>query len=342
MAHTTLADVANHANVSKSMVSLVLSGKGDNRCAPETAERIRLAATELGYKPNKVAQSLRQQSTNMLGMISVEVATTPYAGELILAGQQAAHEAGYGMLFMEVSNNAREIADALKVMEEHRVEGVVIANYFHNAIQLPEDLPKQLVVADAFDPQGRVDSFVPAEYLSIWQCFEALNVLGHKKVAYFTDQANFIAPQTRLKAFQDAQSKFGWVGGSAMVVKFEASNLDACHQTAREFFAGSPDVTAIACYNDGLALVAYQAANEAGYSIPDDISVTGFDDLKLISGALRPGLTTVRLPHREMGQAAVERLIELCSSSNDHAPVSTEIIGQLVERESLSIPKNRD
>ena len=87
MAHTTLADVANHAKVSKSMVSLVLSGKGANRCAPETAERIRMAAAALGYKPNKVAQSLRQQSTNMLGMISVEVATTPYAGELILANR---------------------------------------------------------------------------------------------------------------------------------------------------------------------------------------------------------------------------------------------------------------
>lgn len=342
MAHTTLADVAHKANVSKSMVSLVLSGKGANRCAPETAERIRNAASELGFKPNKVAQSLRQQTTNMLGMISVEVATTPYAGELILAGQQAAHEAGYGMLFMEVSNNAAEISEALQMMDEHRVEGVVIANYFHNEIQLPDDLPKKLVVADAFDPRGRVDSFVPDEYRSIWQCFEEINALGHKKVAYFTDESNFIARNTRLKAFQDAQREFGWLGGKEMILNFEASNLDSCHKIAQEFFSTKPDITAIACYNDGLALVTYQAANAAGYSIPEDISVTGFDDLKLISGALRPGLTTVRLPHREMGQAAVERLIELCGSSNDQKPASKEIIGQLVKRESLSIPKNRD
>lgn len=342
MAHATLADVANHANVSKSLVSLVLSGKGAKRCAPETADRIRTAAAELGYKPNKVAQSLRQQTTNMLGMISVEVATTPYAGELILAGQQAAQDAGFGMLFIEVSNNASEIANALKVMDEHRVEGVVIANYFHNAIQLPRDLPKKLVVADAYDPEGRVDSFVPAEYASIWQCFEAINNLGHTKVAYFTDDRVYIASETRLKAFHDAQLKFGWSGGASAVIECDASDLELCHKTAREFFAKQPDITAIACYNDGLALVAYQAAKEAGYSIPEDISVTGFDDLKLISAALKPGLTTVRLPHREMGQAAVERLIELCSSSNDHAPESTEIIGQLVERESLSIPKNRD
>ncbi|MEY4423309.1 MAG: hypothetical protein RLZZ258_412 [Actinomycetota bacterium] len=342
MAHTTLADVANRANVSKSMVSLVLSGKGDKRCAPETAARIKSAAAELGYMPNKVAQSLRQQTTNMLGMISVEVATTPYAGELILAGQQAAQDAGFGMLFMEVGNNAGEIAQALKVMEEHRVEGVVIANYFHNAIQLPDELPKKLVVADAFDPRGRVDSFVPAEYASIWQCFEAINNLGHKKVAYLTDDRVFIARDTRLQAFRDAQVEFGWTGGESAVINCDASDLVACHQTAKEFFANKPDITAIACYNDGLALVAYQAAKEAGFSIPDDISVTGFDDLKLISEALKPGLTTVRLPHREMGQAAVERLIELCTSSMSQAPESTEIIGQLVERESLSAPKNRD
>ena len=90
MKQITLADVGKRAKVSTSLASLVLSGKYEGRCTPETAEVIRKAAKDLGYKANRLARSLRKQSTRVLGLLSIEVATTPYAGEMIMAAQQEA------------------------------------------------------------------------------------------------------------------------------------------------------------------------------------------------------------------------------------------------------------
>ena len=85
-----LVDVAKIAGVSTSMVSLVLSGKGANRCSEETEARIRAAAQEIGYRANRLARSLKEQQTRTLGLLSIEVATTPYAGEMLMAAQRTA------------------------------------------------------------------------------------------------------------------------------------------------------------------------------------------------------------------------------------------------------------
>jgi LacI family transcriptional regulator len=103
-----------------------------------------------------------------------------------------------------------------------------------------------------------------------------------------------------------------------------------------------PEITAIACYNDPLAMGAYQALLELKISIPDQVSVVSFDDLELISGGLRPGLTTVRLPHYQMGREGVEKLIRICEERDENPMNVVEIQGELVVRDSVSVPRNSE
>jgi LacI family transcriptional regulator len=119
----------------------------------------------------------------------------------------------------------------------------------------------------------------------------------------------------------------------------DATSVNGYHATL-EMMLRDPEITAIACYNDPLAMGAYQALLELKISIPEQVSVVGFDDLELISGGLRPGLTTVRLPHYQMGREAVERLIDICEDRDENPKKVVEIQGELVVRDSVSVPRN--
>ena len=116
MIQATLADVAKATGVSVSLVSLVLAGKGAKRCSAATEERIRKVAKELGYRTNRLARSLKEQQTRTLGMLSIEVATTPYAGQLLSAAQKTARSHDYELLFVEVENNPKSIEEAFGLL----------------------------------------------------------------------------------------------------------------------------------------------------------------------------------------------------------------------------------
>ena len=114
-----LSDVAQAAGVSTSLVSLVMSGKGVNRCSAETEARIKEIAQQLGYRANRLARSLKEQQTRTLGLLSIEVATTPYAGEMLMAAQRTARSHDYDLFFVEVENNPKSIEEALEIGRAH-------------------------------------------------------------------------------------------------------------------------------------------------------------------------------------------------------------------------------
>ncbi len=339
MKAANLADVAKAAGVSISLVSLVMSGKGANRCSPATEAKIKLAAQQLGYRANRLARSLKEQQTRTLGLLSIEVATTPYAGEMLMAAQRTARSHDYDLFFVEVENNHRSIEEALELMAEHQVSGVLIAAFFHCEIQLPAELPSNLVFANCYGANSDQPSYVPAEYPSFMQALKLLGIAGHKDVGLIMEGMPWPASIARTKAFHDAAATFGWNSPEERIYKVQQSDSEDGYRATLEMMLRDPEITAIACYNDRLAMGAYQALNELKISIPEQVSVVGFDDLQLISGGLRPGLSTVRLPHYKMGQAAVEHLIRICEGRDEGAPNKTEIRGELVVRDSISTPR---
>ncbi len=339
MNQATLADVARATGVSVSLVSLVLAGKGAKRCSPETEVKIRKVAKELGYRTNRLARSLKEQQTRTLGLLSIEVATTPYAGQLLSAAQKTARSHDYELLFVEVENNPKSIEEAFGLLAEHQVVGTLIAAFFHSQIKMPKVTPKNLVFANCFADKGTYPTFVPAEYSSYMQSLKLLGIAGHKHVGLLIDEYPWPAVVGRTKAFFDAAQTYGWERPEERIYKVPTTFSDNGYRATLEMILRDPEITAIACYNDPLAMGAYQALLELKISIPNQVSIVGFDDLELISGGLRPGLTTVRLPHYQMGREAVEHLIRICEDRDETPKKVVEIQGELVVRESVTVPR---
>ena len=339
MKSVTLAEVARAAGVSTSLASLVLSGKAEGRCSVAKEAKVKAAAKNLGYRTNRLARSLKEQTTRTLGLLSVEVATTPYAGEMLLAAQRVARSHDYDLFFVEVENDPKSIAEAFDLLSEHQVVGTILATYFHYEIKLPRTTPKNIVFANCFPSRGGYSAFVPAEYKSYMQGLKLLGIAGHKNVGMLIDDANWPAVIGREKAFLDAALHYGWSRPSERIYRVPGASTNGGYKATLEMMVREPEITAIACYHDGLALGAYQALRDLNLTIPDQVSVVAFDDLELISGGLRPGLTTVRLPHYQMGRDAVEHLIRICEGSDDKPKQVVEIQGELVVRESVSVPR---
>jgi len=337
---TTLADVGRRAKVSTSIASLVLSGKYEGRCTAETAEEVRKAARELGYRANRLARGLRKQSTKVLGLLSIEVATSPYAGSMILAAQQEARAKDYDLLFVEVENTIDSIQQGFDLLSEHQADGVLIFSYFHQPISLPKRRFKNIVCANGFDSEGFYDSFIPNEYESFMQTLDLLGVAGHKTVAFLADSSGYPASIERLRAFNSASQKYDWVKSDSLVISSASTDPGTGYTSTHEILRRNPETTAVVAFNDQLAMGAYQAAKELNLRIPEDLSIVGFDDLELISAGLRPGLTTVRLPHAEMGKLAVKRLIQRCKSKDELSREKHEILCSLVSRQSISAPRS--
>jgi len=116
MARVTLRDVAEGAGVSLATASMVLSGSETGRYSDETAEKVKRIAEDLGYRANRVARGLRRKSTSLLGMLSVEAATTPYAGEMLRAAQETARQFDYDLLFIEVENTLESIQQGIELL----------------------------------------------------------------------------------------------------------------------------------------------------------------------------------------------------------------------------------
>lgn len=340
MIQATLADVARATGVSVSLVSLVLAGKGAKRCSAATEAKIRKVAKDLGYRTNRLARSLKEKQTRTLGMLSIEVATTPYAGQLLSAAQKTARSHDYELLFVEVENNPKSIEEAFGLLGEHQVVGTLIAAYFHSEIRLPRLVPKNLVFANCIPNKGSFPSFIPAEYSSYMQSLKLLGIAGHKNVAMIIDEIEWPAVKERTRAFYDAAQSFGWARPEARIFRVPNTTSESGYRATLEMILRDPDITAIACYNDPIAMGAYQALLALKISIPEQVSIVGFDDLELISGGLRPGLTTVRLPHYQMGREAVEKLIDICEDRDENQMKVVEIQGELVVRDSVSVPRN--
>jgi LacI family transcriptional regulator len=172
------------------------------------------------------------------------------------------------------------------------------------------------------------------------QSLKMLGIAGHKHVGLIIDENEWPAVKGRTKAFFDAAQNFGWARPEERIYTVSTTFSENGYRATLEMMLRDPEITAIACYNDPLAMGAYQALQELKISIPDQVSVVGFDDLELISGGLRPGLTTVRLPHYQMGREAVEKLIRICEERDESPMNVVEIQGELVVRDSVSVPRN--
>jgi LacI family transcriptional regulator len=161
---------------------------------------------------------------------------------------------------------------------------------------------------------------------------------GHRRIAMINNEDDIPAAHGRLAGFRAGLDRHGLVLPQSRLVAAHPSTAGG-REAALQLLAGSEPPSALFCFNDQMAMGAYQAAGHLGLKIPDDLSIVGVDNLELIADALWPGLSTMALPHYEMGRWAVHKLLN--ELENPGAPrVHEKIACPLVERDSVAPPKD--
>lgn len=336
--------VAELAGVSVTTVSHVLNNTPHTRVSEDTRTRVRQAAKSLGYGPNRMAQALRTNRSGLIGFLSEEIATTPYAGRIILGAQDAARDHDLTLVIVNTereADGASHQADVQALMDR-QVDAVLYATMYHRRVSLPPNLQAlPAVLIDSTDRAGIVPAVVPDEVGGAVAAVSHLVEAGHRRIGFLNNDDDVPATLLRLSGYQQVLQTHRIPFDASLVLSATSETLPG-YELAREMLGRSDRPTALFCYNDRMAMGAYRAATELGLEIPGDLSIVGFDNQELIAANLFPGLTTVALPHYEMGSWAVETLVHLLHGESEYrllADKPTLLECPLVIRASVGRPR---
>ena len=331
----TLADVAKLAGLSSSAASMILTGRPDTRLSAEAHQRVHQAAAQLGYRPNVAARALRTDKTRTIAFISDYVATTRYASGLIRGALQAAQEAGHVLLLLETGGEPDREVEAIEAALDRQVDGIIFAAMRAREVFVPA-VPAATRVVMLNGTSSRFNtSILPDEFeggrsavqlLIKANIAEDIALIGYNRLA----ERGLFRSDTVARRMDGIYSMMGDVGLD-FIAEESCWEWEPHHgyELAGKVLRQHKRVRALLCLNDRLAFGAYQALAEAGLSIPDDVSIVSFDNDE-IAGYLRPGLTTIALPHEAMGHRAVRVLL-----ADDEAQKEHLIPMDVVTRQSL-------
>jgi LacI family transcriptional regulator len=314
----TLADVAAASGVSVTTASLVLTGRArELRISADAERRVRSTAHELGYRRSAGTAPPRAGRSQTIGFVSDTVASSGWAGDMVKGAVDAAYRLGF-MLFVAESGGdpvvERALADA---MRERRADGVVFASMHTRTVVVPDssyDSPAVLLNATS-TTRTAAPAVLPDEVQAGRSAARVLVEAGHDREIHLIGAGpgpcdlppHGIAAAERLLGLREVLTAEGIEVASAQWCP-KWTQEHGYHATAALLREHRPK--ALVCLNDHLASGAYQALDEAGLSVPHDVSVIGFEDHPVASW-LRPRLTTVALPHYELGVRAVKVLVDL-------------------------------
>jgi LacI family transcriptional regulator len=304
----TLREVALRAGVSPTTASFVLAGREDMRISEEARLRVRRAAAELDYRPNLTARSLRTKVTRTVALVSDTIATRQYAGNMVYGALGAALEEEH-LLFVTETDGDPDVE--LRLIEDllgRQVDGFVYASMFTRQVRLPKALKGHpVVLLNCISRDGTLPTVLPDERAAGRSAVQVLLAQGHRDgiVVLGETPSGVYAARERLAGIEEVLGDAGTkVDGVLECSWWPEAGYEAVRHTLRH----GPLPRALVCLNDRLAFGAYQALQEAGVAIPDEVSVVSFDDSDL-AGWLHPALTSVALPHYEMGRRAVHILV---------------------------------
>lgn len=337
----TIRDVAHDAGVSVTTVSHVLNRVATARVKEETRRRVEASARKLGYTPNKLASGLRRQRSQTLGLLSDQVATTPYAGQIILGAQETAARLGWVVMLYSTGDDAQLEQREIMALHEHRVDGVLYATMYHHQVELAPDLQRfPLALVDCFSPTGHHPAVVPDEFRAGYEATRELLDHGHRTIGFVNNTDDVPATSGRLAGYRQALIDSG-VEFTEQLVAADVSETPGGYRTALRLLNLPQPPTAIFSYNDRMAMGVYRAAREVGLEIPRDLSVISVDNQAILAEGLYPGLTTMALPHYEMGAWGVTSLIDQITSDSkaDQTELEpTRLHCPIVRRESVAAP----
>ena len=306
----TLRDVARLAGVHPGTASRALNAETRSLVNRETAQRVLSAAEELGYRPNPIARGLKTNRSYTIGVLIPDL-TNPLFPPILRGIEDGLEEGGYTPLIANTDNDpARERSD-WETMQARQVEGIIAATA-RRGNELLEEIAGAgvgVVLVNRRLPDGSVSAATADDRRGQALAVEHLVGLGHRRIAYLAGPLDLSTGFDRREGFLDAMRAAGLAADPELIAVSDSFTEAPGARACRELFDRGGDFTAIVAANDLLALGCYDVLAERGIDSPGQISVTGFNDMPYVD-RFSPPLTTIRIPHYEIGMAAAALMLE--------------------------------
>lgn len=333
------------AGVAVSTVSAVLNDTGNAKVASSTRSRVLDAIDVLGYQPHPAARALRGKQLGYVVVIEDDISTGAYGGQMLAGVRDACDDAGVRVLSLSSRGDPAREAEAIGVARSFTQSPVILASVSETVRTVGD--PAGAVLLNARSPDDDVPAVVPDNEGGSAGAARELVEFGHRRVGFVTIGPCEVADRRVEAARRVLVGAYGpGAAPDALVVRM--ANVEATagggYDAAARLLAAVDPPTAVVCFNDRMAMGVYQAAADRGLSIPRDLSVVGFDNVEPIADSLAPGLTTVALPEREMGQLAATLALGIDDSGGvpEAQPVgrTRRVPCPLVVRGSVGVPRS--
>jgi LacI family transcriptional regulator len=336
----TIRDVARVAKVHPGTVSRALNVETRALVNPETAERVIRAAEELGYRPNRIARGLKTSRSHTIGVLIPDI-TNPLFPPILRGIEDRLDEAGYTSLIVNTDNDTVRERIYLEAMRARQVDGFISATARLDR-ELLIDLAEggtPLVLVNRSLEDGSVPAVTVNDRRGIGLAVEHVVGLGHERIGHVAGPQNLSTGHRRHLGFVEAMHAAGLKAPPEHIRFAALFTEDEGARACDELLDAAPELTAIVAANDLLAIGCYDTLDARGLTCPDYISIVGFNDMPFVD-RLRPALTSVRVPQREIGKVAADLLLEQLGGGGETA---TEILLEptLMVRGSAASPRRR-
>jgi LacI family transcriptional regulator len=335
-----IREIAKRAKVSTATVSRTI-----NRIPtvdPQLAKRVWKVVDELGYYPNTHARALVSGKTRLFGLIVSEI-TNPFFPEIVQSFENIAVQHNYEILLTSTIHDPKRMENSVRRMIERRVEGVAVLT-FGMEESLFDGLRFRkvpLVFVDVGPAMSGVSNIRIDYQNGIRQAVQHLAALRHERIAFVTGPLHLKSAQARKFAFEEAMREIGMPVATAFVVEGDHT-MEGGMKAVASLASLSPRPTAILCSNDMTAIGAMREAYDIGIEIPRELSVVGFDDVRLAQ-FMTPPLTTVQMSQSELATLAFKALLAEVERE-EHSATGTEYVlrTSLVLRKSTALAPGSD
>jgi LacI family transcriptional regulator len=333
----TLRDVAEAAGVHAATASRALNPATRGLVNADTARRVIKVAEQLGYRPNPIARGLKTAKSGTVGIVIPDL-MNPLFPPIVRGIEEVLESAGYSGLIVNTDNDPGREQWQIELLRSRQVEGLIVATARVDHPMM-EQLHREGVVMVMVNrrPEGvDVPSITPDDAAGVELAVRHLADLGHTRIAHVAGPQTTSTGVGRARAFRAAVRDLGLDDDPRLVTTTDSWSEDAGAEGLRRLLDSGAEFTAIFAGNDLIALGCYDVFRERGIDCPAEMSVVGFNDMPFLD-KLRPPLTTIAIPHQQIGAEAARLLLDAIADQTRPSR-SVMLPPSLVVRESTAAP----
>jgi len=318
----TMVDVARQAGVSPMTVSRVINNKED--VAHETRQRILDIIDELGYRPSSIARGLVTQRTGTIGLVVPDI-DNPFFSGMVRGAENQAYAQGYSVFLCNTNEDTQREIAVLQSLEEKQVDGLLLCSSRLDDDELQTVVgrhPSVVLVSRQIDT-GCIGAVLHDDQAGSHMATSHLIRSGHRAIGFISGPRISLSGRNRFEGYRNALAAADLVFNPQWV-RYCSPIVENGSQAAEDLLTSHPEISALICHNDLVAVGALQACSRMNRDVPEDVAVIGFDDIPLAE-LVTPALTTCRIPRQEIGASAMRLLLD-------------QISGPLTETRTIVLP----